>query len=372
MVVPEGQLAEVKAKSVTGKFPMLETPEGNLNESVAIAKYLAHSHASLLGANNVERAQIDQWCYWMISKVIPATFPLIYSIFGVREITQNESNDMSKAAKDFCREIEKHLTGDWLVGAHPTVADFCVGLLMAPLFQTVLDGGFRKAAPKASAWFERVTKLEAVIKTHGHIKSCAKGMKATIKVEEKKVAPKPAAAAKPKKDDDNEGHEEKKEKNPLDLLPESPWNFFDFKTFFVNHPDKAGAGVDELLKVFDKQGYAFWFLQYDKYKGEGEVMYKTENLLQGFLQRFDSFRKHAFARMCVTGQEPSLEIEGVWCMRGTVIPQECKDHPQFEYYKVRPLDLTNDTDVKLIREFWGGSIGTIANGRPIQSISWHK
>jgi len=308
----------------------------------------------------------------MISKVIPSTFPLVYSIFGMREITQNENNDMSKAAKDFCREVDKALHGDWLVGNHPTVADYCVALLMAPLFQTTLDAGFRKAAPKASAWFERVVKLDAVVHTHGHIKACAKALKPTIKVEEKKVAPKPAAAAKPKKDDDDDYKEEKKEKNPLDALPESPWNFFDFKTFFVNHPDKAGAAVDELLKQFDSKGYAFWFLHYDKYKGEGEVMYKTENLLQGFLQRFDSFRKDAFARMCITGAEPSLEIEGVWCMRGTEIPQECKDHPQFEYYQVRKMDLTNAADVQLIREFWGGAIGKTANGRPIASISWHK
>jgi len=88
-----------------------------------------------------------------------------------------------------------------------------------------------------------------------------------------------------------------------------------------------------------------YFWQYEKYKGEGEVMYKTENLLQGFLQRFDSFRKYAFARMCVTGVEPNLEIEGVWLIRGLTIPQECIDHPQFEYYKSRKLDLDNQADI---------------------------
>ena len=69
VVVPEADLAAVKAKGVTGQFPMLETPEGNINESVAIAKFLAHGSATLLGTNNLERAQVDQWCYWFISKV---------------------------------------------------------------------------------------------------------------------------------------------------------------------------------------------------------------------------------------------------------------------------------------------------------------
>ena len=76
--------------------------------------------------------------------------------------------------------------------------------------------------------------------------------------------------------------------------------------------------------------------------------------------------------MCVTGEEPVLEIEGVWLFRGTVIPQEAIDHPQFEYYKVRRLDLDNKDDVALIREFWGATVGGQANGRKIQSVSWHK
>jgi len=40
----------------TNKFPLLVTPEGKLSESVAVCKYLAHGHASLLGSSPVERA----------------------------------------------------------------------------------------------------------------------------------------------------------------------------------------------------------------------------------------------------------------------------------------------------------------------------
>ena len=62
---------EFKAKNLTGKFPLLETPEGNLSESIAIAKYLAAGHPTLLGTNAVERAKIDQWCLWGVTKHIP-------------------------------------------------------------------------------------------------------------------------------------------------------------------------------------------------------------------------------------------------------------------------------------------------------------
>ena len=172
---------------------------------------------------------------------------------------------------------------------------------MAPAFQTLLDIGFRKAAPKASAWFERVCKLHSIVATHGHIKACAKALKPTIKAE---VKVEKVVAAKPKE----EVKEAKKDVNPLDLLPETKFDLFNFKTFFVNCPDKYNTGVDELLKQVDQEGFGFWFLHYEKYKGDGEVLWKTENLVKGFIQRFEDFRKYPFARMCILGEEPNLEV----------------------------------------------------------------
>ena len=57
--------AEYKAFNPTNKFPILETPMGNISESAAISKFLADGHATLLGTNDVERAQIDQWIAWI-------------------------------------------------------------------------------------------------------------------------------------------------------------------------------------------------------------------------------------------------------------------------------------------------------------------
>jgi len=73
-----------------------------------------------------------------------------------------------------------------------------------------LDGGFRKAMPKFSAWFERVTSLPAFVKVAGNIKVAAKTVKPVIKAEEKKAAPaKKAAAAKPKENDHDDFDEDK-------------------------------------------------------------------------------------------------------------------------------------------------------------------
>ncbi len=111
-------------------------------------------------------------------------------------------------------EVNTALSSDWLVGSNHTVADLCAGFLMICLFQTLLDGGFRKAAPKATALFERVSKLESVVKIYCVIKPYAKALKPTIKVEEKKVAPKSIAVVKPKKTADDLEEVKKSEKNP--------------------------------------------------------------------------------------------------------------------------------------------------------------
>jgi len=48
---------------------------------------------------------------------------------------------------------------------------------------------------------------------------------------------------------------------------------FDFKTFFVNHPDKKGEGMTALFDQFDKEGYSVYLLEYEMYEGEGVVLY---------------------------------------------------------------------------------------------------
>lgn len=53
---------------------------------------------------------------------------------------------------------------------------------------------------------------------------------------------------------------------------------------------------------------------------EGKVLIKTNNTMNGFLQRSDPhFRKYAFAIHGVYGDEPDLETRGAWLWRGTEI-----------------------------------------------------
>ena len=216
--------------------------------------------------------------------------------------------------------------------------------------------------------------LPEFISVFGVVRMAKKALKPVLKVEEKpaKGGAKPAkaaAAAKPKP-----AEEEKKAGNPLDRLPATNFGLYDFKTYFVNCPDKAGQGHQQFLEQVDREGWSFWLLHYDKFGEEGKIGYKFQNLLEGFLQRLEGFKKYSFGKFCMLGQEPSLEIQGVLLIRGHDINvQELKDHPQMEYMQPRKLDYGNAADMGLVKEFFASKDGgEPVNGLPVQISMWHK
>jgi elongation factor 1-gamma len=294
---------------------------------------------------------------------------IVRATFGWAPVESDAYNNAVKELKDSIKVLNNHLQEkEWLVAGRITVADVIVALTLFPAYQVALDGGFRKAMPNVASWLEKVAKLPEVVARLGNVKFAAKIIKPVAPP--KKEEPKPVAA--PVKKETKEEGEEKKPKNPLDALPPSKFVLPDFKTFFVNLPDRRGEGMAKFFETYDPEGYSIYFVHYDKYEGEGVVLYQTSNLMNGFLQRIDHFRTHCFAMMAILGEEPSLEIEGVWLFRGKGIPQEMIDHPQFEYYQKRELDVTKDEDKQLITDFWSAKVGENVHGLKVQECKLHK
>ena len=240
--------------------------------------------------------------------------------------------------------------------------------------QSVLDAGFRKGTGKnVEAWALAYYANATVVKHEGKVQLAAKPLKPVL-LEEKK-APKVVAqaVAKPKV-------VEEKKKDNVESLPPTNFVIYDYKTFLVNHPDKGGVGIDETYKMLDWDGWSYWFFHYEKFGKEGQVLFSTNNLVTGFLSRAEHTSKYTFARHGVFGEEPNLEVMGVWLCRG---PKEIpdgllKEHPQFEYYKTRQLDpRNNEKDNKMVREFFSlkeddmfTSLGE--SGLKAQTLRWHK
>jgi elongation factor 1-gamma len=204
---------------------------------------------------------------------------------------------------------------DWLVGTQITLADVIVQQVLKVPLQTVLDAGFRKGTGKnVEKWALAYYANEVVVKHEGKVQLAAKPLKPVL-LEEKK-APKVVAqvAAKPKE-------VVVKPKDNIESLPPTDFVIYDYKTFLVNHPDKGGVGMDESYKQIDWNGWSYWFFHYEKFGKEGQVLFSTNNLVTGFLSRAEHTSKYTFARHGVFGEEPNLEVMGVWLCRGpTEIP----------------------------------------------------
>ena len=182
------------------------------------------------------------------------------------------------------------------------------------------------------------------------------------KKEEKKKEEKGEKKKKKKEEDDNDDVPKEEEKEPLDLLPPSKFNLNDFKYAFFAAPDRRKFLQEKFYKDVDLEGYAIWHLHYEKLKGECTVLFKTCNLMNGFIQKIESKGRYGFGVHTIVGDEPNLEIKGVWMLRSTEIPKFVKEGTPIEFYKVRKLDITKEGDRKLIEDYWCCDDGSVLEG----------
>jgi elongation factor 1-gamma len=346
-----------------GKAPAIQTSEGNIFESNSIARYLARKSNSLYGKNAIEQTQIDQWLD-NIRMDIAAQVRIVYAIYGwpchqaSKEDFEHGVAELVKTLKVVDGHLKNH---QFLVGNELSIADIALISDLHSSFRFVFTHVERKALVNLSAYFDRIAHLPVFKTVLGNIphidervaikfcnkKSDKKEEKKCDKKDEKKVEKKKEEKKKEPKEE-----EEIKEEKPVEYtFPETKFNFFDFKTLYVNEPDKQKA-LDFLWANWDNNAFSFWKLRYDMLPTEGKVTFLTNNLMNGFLDRADVCRKHTLGAHGVYGDEPKLEIRGVWMWRGTEILPYLNDHPQFEYYERRKLDVTNAEDRALITEYW--------------------
>mmetsp|Transcript_18872 Transcript_18872/g.18031 ORF Transcript_18872/g.18031 Transcript_18872/m.18031 type:complete len:309 (+) Transcript_18872:306-1232(+) len=307
------------------------------------------------------------WLDYTLGSIQSLFFPIGRGVYGWGPVTSEVYNTAVTSLKNTVKLLNTHLQGkEFLVGSRLSVADLVLAMHLHIFYQSVLDAGFRKAMPNVTGYVERIMHMDQVRKRIGNVKFCAKALKPIL--QEVKEEKKKEEA--PKKQEQEPAP--KKDVDPLDVLPPSSMDFDTFKKFFVNHVDRRGEGMQHFFDNFDKEGYTIYFLDYEKYEGEGVVDFQTSNLLNGFLQRIDHFRKHSLAMHCMLGKEPCLEIQGVWMFRGKGVPAQMQEHPQFEYYKTRELSIDNEEDRKLITDFWCAKVGDIVNGLEVQECKMHK
>lgn len=89
-----------------------------------------------------------------------------------------------------------------------------------------------------------------------------------------------------------------------------PW-----KKLYANTKNKAEV-MEQFFTDFDANGWSIYHMDYNKAEGECEVLYKTSNLIKGFVTRMERMRKDSFGVLGIYGTEPNLTISGVMLWRG--------------------------------------------------------
>ncbi|XP_021714796.1 elongation factor 1-gamma 2-like [Chenopodium quinoa] len=332
-----------------GKVPVLETPEGPVFESNAIARYVTKLKADnpLFGSSLIEYAHIEQWIDFSATEIDANIARWLYPRLGYGVHLPPAEEAAIAALKRSLEALSKHLASNtFLVGDSVTLADIVMTCNLFYGFQRIMTKSFTSEFPHVERYVWTMVNQPNFKKVLGEVKQTdsvpsvakkpaqAQPAKPKAKEEPKKEAPKKVEAPAA----EEEEAPKPKAKNPLDLLPPSKMVLDEWKRLYSNTKSNfREVAIKGFWDMYDPEGYSLWFCDY-KYNDENTVSFVTMNKVSGFLQRMDLARKYAFGKMLLIGSEPPYKIKGLWLFRGPEIPQfvldECYDMELYEWTKV--------------------------------------
>mmetsp|Transcript_21842 Transcript_21842/g.39819 ORF Transcript_21842/g.39819 Transcript_21842/m.39819 type:complete len:430 (+) Transcript_21842:534-1823(+) len=381
------------------KLPVLETPEGHLSETNSIIRFVARiGSSSLYQGTNAELAEIDYWLDLIQTELEVPLNQWVYTVLGHIQTDAGIVAAAQADVKKFLAALEQHFkVHQWLVGGRLTLADISAANSLVLGYKLVFDGAFLAAYPSFTQWFTALVASEQFVQVWGPIKQAkavlplpeVKAKKAPAKPEEAKKKgeeskkkteeeKKPAEKKQPAKKEEQKAPApaldapEKKGPNPLDLLPPSAFILDEWKKLYANSKDKAST-LPWFWEHYDPEGYSIWVFKYNKLPGECTVVYRTNNLLNGFLQRMEEFRKYSFGYLGIYGAEPELDIAGCFMWRGKDVAEEMKEHPQIEGFTVTKVDTSTEEGRQLVNDYWGKTEeNDIVEGKPVLDGKYWK
>ncbi|XP_075519044.1 elongation factor 1-gamma 3-like isoform X1 [Primulina tabacum] len=336
-----------------GKVPVLETPDGAIFESNAIARYVARLKPDnpLYGTSLTDYGHIEQWIDFAATEIDVNISRWLYPRLGfVQYIPPSEEIAVS-ALKRALGALNNHLaTNTYLVGHGVTLADIVVICNLFLGFKLIMTKSFTSEFPHVERHFWTLVNQPNFKKFLGDVKQAESIPPVTSKKPSQPKEPaKPKAKEEPKKEIKKEevkpkevAEEEEapkpKPKNPLDLLPPSKMILDEWKRLYSNTKTNfREVAIKGFWDMYDPEGYSLWFCDY-KYNDENTVSFVTLNKVSGFLQRMDLARKYAFGKMLIIGSGGPFKVKGLWLFRGTEIPQfvldECYDMELYDWAKV--------------------------------------
>lgn len=385
---------EFRKKSPFGKVPVLETSNGSIFESNAIARYVARLRpdVELLGNSFFQSAQVDSWIDFSAHELELPACVWIYPVLGLAPYNAAISAKAKEDVKRALKVLENHLNDKtYLVGEKITLADITVASALVYVFKFVADASYRASFPNVIRWFSTLVhqpNFESVVGTvvfadrelipEGGAAAAAgdnkkkggepkekkeKAPKQEKPKEEKKKEEKPKEEKKPKKKDEDDEDapepdvvEEKKAEHPFKILDKtnpSPFVMDTWKKTYSNCTDYHQA-MDTFWSTFDSEGWTIFRGDY-KYNNECRVLFMTSNLIAGFIQRTEEIRKWLFGTLTIRGVEGpgTMKITAYFLIRGDSIQPliACNDDAECYEWTKMPVPASAE-DKKKLYDYW--------------------
>lgn len=353
-----------------GKVPVLETPDGSVFESNAIARYVARlTDNTLFGASLIDYGRIEQWIDFATleidSNILRWFIPRIGFAVYLPPAEEAAISSLMRALA----ALNTHLASNtYLVGHSVTLADIIMTCNLVLGFSRILTKSFTSEFPHVERYFWTMVNQPNFLKILGEVKQAEsvppvqsakkpsetkEPVKPTVKDAPKEEAKKEVKkqVAKPEAAEEVVEAPKPKAKNPLDLLPSSKMVLDDWKRLYSNTKTNfREVAIKGFWDMYDPEGYSLWFCDY-KYNEENTVSFVTMNKVGGFLQRMDLARKYAFGKMLIIGSEPPFKVKGLWLFRGKEIPKfvldECYD---MELYEWKQVDITDEAQKERVNQ----------------------
>ncbi|CAG0888836.1 unnamed protein product [Darwinula stevensoni] len=389
-----------------GKVPAFEAKDGTcITESDAIAYYV--SNEELRGKAVSEQAQVIQWLSFAQHEIYPSSCIWVYPCLGIIQYNKQETEDAKKEIKRALGVLDNHLLHrTFLVTERVSLADVIVCCTLLHLYTHVLDPKFRESFKNVTRWFTTMVNQPQVKKVIGEVTLCQKmaefdskkfaemqakmggssggqdagkggkkekGKDKTSKKSEGGGEGEKKKTQKAKKKEEEEEAEpldetelalslEPKKKDPFEDFPKGTFVMDDFKRVYSNEDESKS--IPYFWEKFDKENYSIWKGDYN-YNDELTQVFMSCNLISGMYQRLDKMRKHAFASMCLFGENNNSTISGIWVWRGHELAFKLSEDWQIDYesYSWTKLDPDKEETKQLVKQYFSWT-GTDADGRP--------